>query len=136
VSAICFTEHRKIVLVSGEGQRWDMPGGRPEHAESLEDALAREVWEQACARVVRSQYIGCERVEDPNYPDGPRTYYQARFWARVEVYPFKAQFETTERRLIDTDSFLATLFWAESPIAQIILERGIAVENRNGGACL
>ncbi len=135
-SGICFTEHRKIVLVTGDGQRWDLPGGQPEQGESLEDALAREVWEQARARVVRSRYIGCQRIDDPGHPDGPRTYYQARFWARVEVYPFRAQFETVERRLIDTNDFLSTLFWAESPIAPIILERGIAVENRNGGACL
>lgn len=135
VSGICFTEHRKIVLVSGDGRRWDMPGGRPEQGESLEEALARHVWGQARARVVRGQYIGCERVEDSGHPDGPRIYYQAHCWARVEVYPFKAPSETAERQLIDTASFLSTLFWAESSVAPIILERGIAVENRNGGAC-
>jgi 8-oxo-dGTP pyrophosphatase MutT (NUDIX family) len=135
-SGICFTEHRKIVLVTRDGQRWDMPGGKPEHGESLEEALAREVWEEARARVVRSQYIGCERIDDPNHPDGPRTYYQARFWARVEVYPFKALFETTDRQLVDTDTLLSTLHWGESPIARSIRERGIAVENRNGGACI
>jgi 8-oxo-dGTP pyrophosphatase MutT (NUDIX family) len=133
---ICFTEHRKIVLVAGDDQRWHLPGGHPLEGETLEAALEREVWEEARARVVRSTYIGCQRIDDPEHPDGLTTYYQARFWARVEVYPFKALFETTERKLVDPDEFLSTLIWGDAPIAKIILDRGIAVENRNGSACI
>jgi 8-oxo-dGTP pyrophosphatase MutT (NUDIX family) len=129
---ICFTEHRKIVLVAGDEGRWNLPGGTLEDGETFEEALAREVWEEACARVVRSRYIGCQRVDDPQSPDGLTTYYQTRFWARVEVYPFKPLFETTQ----DTGEFLSTLVWGDAPAAKIILERGIAVENRNGGACI
>ena len=133
---ICFTEHRKIVLVAGDDQRWNLPGGTLEDGELLEEALAREVWEEACVRVVRSRYIGCQRIDDLDHPDGPTTYYQTRFWARVEVYPFKALYETTQRKLVDTDEFLSTLIWGDAPIAKIILELAIAVENRNGSACI
>jgi 8-oxo-dGTP pyrophosphatase MutT (NUDIX family) len=133
---ICFTEHRKIVLVAGDDGRWNLPGGTIEDGETLEEALAHEVWEEASARVVRSTYIGCQRIDDPENPDGLTTYYQARFWARVEIYPFKPLFETTQRKFVDTSEFLATLFWGDAPAAKIILDRGITVENRNGGACL
>jgi 8-oxo-dGTP pyrophosphatase MutT (NUDIX family) len=133
---ICFTEHRKIVLVLEPGGLWNLPGGTTETGESLEEALAREVWEEACARVVRSRYIGCQRVEDPHAPAGPRLYYQARFWARVEVYPFKPQFETTERRLVEPADFLQTLFWGSSPIAKLILDQGLAIEGGQGSGCI
>lgn len=133
---ICFTEHRKIVLVYGPDELWTLPGGTLEDGESIEDALAREVWEEACARVVRSRYIGCQRVDDPDAPDGRTLYYQARFWARVEVYPWKPQFEITERRLVETGEFLQTLFWGDAPIAKLILECGFAAENGQGSGCI
>jgi len=135
VHGVCFTEHRKIVLVTvGEG-RWNLPGGRPEDGETLEAALQREVWEQARARVVRSQYIGCQQVEDLDAV-GPKLYYQARLWARVEVYPFKALFETSDRKLVEPGEFLDSLFWGDVTIARLVLDCGLAVENQRGSACL
>jgi len=133
---VCFTEHRKIVLVTTGDGRWNLPGGRPELGETLEAALEREVWETARARVVRSQYIGCQQIEDPDAVTGPKRYYQARFWARVEVYPFKALFETTARRLLEPSELLDNLFWGDLPIAKMVLDCGLAVENQRGSACL
>jgi len=133
---VCFTELRKIVLVTTGAGRWNLPGGHPEQGETLEAALEREVWEEARARVVRSQYIGCQQIEDPEAAVGPKLYYQARFWARVEVYPFKALFETTDRKLVDPGEFLDNLFWGDLPIAKVVLDCGLAVENQRGSACL
>lgn len=136
VYGVCFTEHRKIVLVTTGDGRWNLPGGRPEQGESLEAALEREVWEEARARVVRSTYIGCQQVEDPDAAEGPRLYYQARYWARVEVYPFKALFETTDRQLVEPGEFLGQLFWGDVPIARTVFDCGLAVENQRGSACI
>jgi len=136
VYGICFTENRKIVLVTTGDGRWNLPGGHPEQGEALEAALEREVWEEARARVVRAQYIGCQQIEDPAAVVGPKLYYQARFWARVEVYPFKALFETTDRRLVDPGELLDSLFWGDLPIAKIVLDCGLRVENQRGSACL
>jgi 8-oxo-dGTP pyrophosphatase MutT (NUDIX family) len=133
---VCFTEHRKIVLVTTGDGRWNLPGGSPEPGETLEAALEREVWEEARARVVRTQYIGCQQIEDPDAATGPKVYYQARFWARVEVYPFKALFETTDRKLVDPAEFLDSLFWGDHPIAKAVLDCGLTVENRRGSACI
>jgi len=136
VYGVCFTEHRKIVLVTTGDGRWNLPGGSPEAGETLEAALEREVWEEARARVVRAQYIGCQEIEDPDANAGPKLYYQARFWARVEVYPFKALFETTDRKLVDPSEFLDSLFWGDMPIAKMVLDCGLAVENQRGSACI
>ena len=125
---ICFTHDREIVLIPGDGAYWNLPGGRPEGNETLEEALAREVWEEACAHVIECKYIGCQQVDDPYSPDGLATYYQTRFWARVALHPFQPAFETTERKLVPPDQFLATLSWGHSPIAPIILKEGLLVE--------
>jgi 8-oxo-dGTP pyrophosphatase MutT (NUDIX family) len=136
VYGVCFTEHRKIVLVTTGDGRWNLPGGRPEPDETPEATLEREVWEEARARVVRSTYIGCQQVEDPDAVEGPRLYYQARYWARVEVYPFKALFETTDRQLVEPGAFLDQLFWGDVPIARTVFDCGLAVENQRGSACI
>jgi hypothetical protein len=83
--------------------------------------------EEACARVVRSSYIGCQRVEEL---DGNRlAYYQTRFWARIELDEFRPEHEMTARQLVAPEQFRATLFWGAEPTAGLILERGLAIES-------
>ena len=42
-NAFCVTGDGDVVLISSDGSRWGWPGGRPEHGESWEDTLRREM---------------------------------------------------------------------------------------------
>ena len=125
---ICFDASGRILLVRLEGDYWNLPGGGVEAGETLEEALIREVGEEACARVITSRYIGCQRIDDPAHPSGPQRYYQSRFWARVELVDWEARFEASERCLVASGDFLATLAWGRAVTARFILEAGLEVE--------
>jgi 8-oxo-dGTP pyrophosphatase MutT (NUDIX family) len=120
---ICFTPDSRIVLVTWNGKDWTLPGGTIEPGETLEQTLAREVLEEASARVQECAYIGCQRVEPL---DGDRIpFFQTRFWARVELDAFAPTHEMTARRLVAPGDFLASLFWGRERTAALILERGL-----------
>jgi 8-oxo-dGTP pyrophosphatase MutT (NUDIX family) len=124
-SGLCFTEDGQIVLVAGEDGGWNLPGGKPEPGETVEQALTREVWEEACAVVQELAYLGAQEVRDPDHPSGPQVYYQTRFWARVDLEPFAPAFETRRRTLVAPEAFLETLSWGYSPIAKAILDAAL-----------
>src|SRR4030042_1552899 len=48
-SGICITDEGLIVLVTGDGESWGLPGGHPENGETIKEAFIREVREEACA---------------------------------------------------------------------------------------
>jgi hypothetical protein len=70
----------------------------------------------------------CQRVDDPDHPTGPWRYYQARFWARVELLRWDPEHEIDQRRLVRPEDFLRTLSWGSAPSAAIILAEGLKAE--------
>jgi 8-oxo-dGTP diphosphatase len=130
VLGLCFVPDGRILLVTGDGESWTLPGGHPEPGETFEAALERELREEGCARLVACDYLGCQRVEDPERPGGPERYYQVRYWARIELYPFEPRFETVARQLVAPADFLETLAWGETAAARHILDAALDLEQR------
>jgi ADP-ribose pyrophosphatase YjhB (NUDIX family) len=87
VLGFCCTPDGQILLVTSDDEAWTLPGGHPEPGETFEATLERELREEGCARLVACEYLGCQRVDDPQRPEGPDRYYQVRYWARIELYP-------------------------------------------------
>jgi 8-oxo-dGTP diphosphatase len=126
---LCFTDRGRIVIVH-DGKNWQFPGGAVEPGETLEDALIREIMEEACARVVESVYLGSIRQEENDRDAGPgrRIRYKARFWARVKMEIFRPEFETLQRAEIEPDHVVGYLGWNARKTADAILRDALSME--------
>ena len=67
VHTLAFTADGAMLLVGGPSgaAEWWLPGGGIEAGESPEDALARELLEEAAATVDALRPLGSQRVDDP-----------------------------------------------------------------------
>ncbi|MEZ4594427.1 MAG: NUDIX hydrolase [Chloroflexota bacterium] len=131
VYALAFTAEGQMLLVTDENWTpacW-LPGGGIEAGETPEQALARELIEEANAKVVKSVRIGIQQTDSS---EGYRSF-QAFYWCRVEVEEqFAPTHEVTERHLIAPNSFLDTLFWGRSdPKAEMLLDLALEIESKH-----
>jgi 8-oxo-dGTP pyrophosphatase MutT (NUDIX family) len=117
----CFTPDGLVVVVQACDGFWNLPGGQLEPGETAEEALVREVAEEACARVIESHYLACQHVWDPHAPDGHTSHYQTRWWARIELDPWEPHHEMIQRRLVSPDQGATTLSWSNTTIAERLL---------------
>jgi ADP-ribose pyrophosphatase YjhB (NUDIX family) len=128
-NAFCVTANDEIILISGDGERWGWPGGRPEGDESWEQTLYREVREEACAVVTAARLLGFCRGECRTGPEAGRVLVRSIWRAEVTVKPWQPRFEIQHRRLV-SDSRLRTDLWMEpgtEPIyRRALLEAGLA----------
>ena len=130
-SGICFTDDNRVVLVTLDGKSLSLPGGHPEGDETIEDSFRREVAEEACATVTNLVYLGAQEVNDPENQSGLKTYYQTRFWARVQIDEFKQKQDTIARKLVTPPSAInASLRWNHTKILEAIMEAALECEQR------
>jgi len=132
--AVCVTADGDAVIVTEDPTwGWGVPGGRPEGGETPEETLAREVAEEACARVVDAELLISHEVRDL---DASRTVRSVRWspacWARVEVDSWDPRFEKVERRLVPLAEVNNHLRWEAPPFVRW-LDLARAVEARRAG---
>jgi ADP-ribose pyrophosphatase YjhB (NUDIX family) len=89
-----------VVLVSGDGHRWGLPGGRPEPGEGWADTLRREVREEACATVTNCRLLGFSRGVCVRGPQAGLVLVRALWRAEVRPDPWQPRFEIVGRRLV------------------------------------
>lgn len=134
-SGICFTKEHLVVLVLHE-KGWLLPGGYPEGNETLEQALIREIDEEACAAVVDFEYLGSVKsreltaVKAPNLP----LFYQARYWVLLQQKAFEPRFEIQERKQVEPAAIVDMLRWPARGLSRLILDDALAVDRRRNVA--
>src|SRR5919198_1820655 len=117
-AAVCVSGGR-VVLVSSDGRRWGLPGGRPEPHEQWADTLRREVAEEACAVVERARLLGFTRGECLNGPEQGLILVRSMWRAEVRLDRWAPRFEIAHRRLVPTDEALRLVTVAEPGVAPI-----------------
>ncbi len=99
-AGLCVTGDGGIVLISQDGEHWDVPGGRPEGNETWEETLRREVLEEACATVVQARLLGfCRGACVAGSQVGLVTV-RSLWRAEVELAPWEPRFEVAHRRVV------------------------------------
>ncbi len=134
--AVVFTG-RSVLLVREAGGDWHFPGGRTDPGETLEQALAREMMEEAGATLVSHPLLfAAVRVEFPDGPppgaDGdPHTvYYIAELAALTPEYagdPALAEQQIAERCLVPLEDAAALL----RPFDRRLLKEALAWRQRS-----
>jgi ADP-ribose pyrophosphatase YjhB (NUDIX family) len=110
-AAVCVAGDR-VVLVSGDGDRWGLPGGRPEPGEDWLDTLRREVREEACATVTSYRLLGFSRGACVRGPQAGLVLVRAWWRAEVRLDPWRPRFEIVRRRLVPPAEAFASM-WIE-----------------------
>jgi 8-oxo-dGTP pyrophosphatase MutT (NUDIX family) len=110
---LCVTADGDAVLVNEDGRpAWGLPGGRPEAGETPDETLAREVVEEACARVLDAELLFA--TED-TFLDTERAvthrFATSIYWARVALEPWEPRFEKTARHLVPLADIAEELRW-------------------------
>jgi ADP-ribose pyrophosphatase YjhB (NUDIX family) len=108
-AAVCLARG-EVVLVSGDGENWDLPGGRPEPDESLVDTLRREIREEACAAVRSCRLLGFSRGACVRGPEQGRVLLRSLWRAEVVLEAWEPQFEIAHRQLVPAGEALGQLF--------------------------
>jgi hypothetical protein len=98
-----------VVLVSGDGARWGLPGGRPEPGEDWAATLRRE---EACATVTGCRLLGFSRGVCIRGSQTGLVLVRALWRAEVRPDPWQPRFEIVARRLVPAAEAFDSL-WIE-----------------------
>jgi len=107
-AGVCVTADGQVVVISGDGERWDLPAGRPETGETWEQTLRREMLEETCGVVRHARLLGFSRGACREGHEQGLVLVRALWRADIELRPWKPEFEVPHRRLV-TPNALRTL---------------------------
>jgi hypothetical protein len=103
-SGVCVTAGGGIILISTDGRRWGLPGGRPERDETWEETFRREMLEEACATVVQARLLGFGRSRCIEGHEAGLVIVRSWWRADVALAPWEPQFEIPYRRVFPAEA--------------------------------
>jgi ADP-ribose pyrophosphatase YjhB (NUDIX family) len=134
-AAVCVSGNQ-VVLISDDGRRWGLPGGRPEQGERWVDTLRREVAEEACALVTSCRLLGFSRGVCVRGPQAGLVLVRSMWRVEVRLEDWAPRFEIAHRRLVAGAEALRLVTAAEPGMAPIyrrmFVEAAIASVIRRG----
>lgn len=87
VYAWLLTSDRQMVVVSKDGEKWQLPGGKPDGDENALQAAVREIYEETGLDVERYRdqinFFGEYSLEDHDTVVHPPRYRQVRVWVQL-----------------------------------------------------
>ena len=119
-AGVCVTGRGRIVLVSSDGDGWDLPAGRPEPGETWEQTLRREMLEEACALVGTVRLIGFTRGACVRGRERGLVLVRSMWRAEVELADWDPRFEIQYRRVVTPRQAEHALGLATHPFAPVI----------------
>lgn len=126
--AFCFYNGQLVIVYAESKQYWTPPGGEIEKGETYEEAITREVKEEASMKVLHQKLIGFIDVYEPN-----RIIRQTRSFCVVEPYgDFVSDpgGEVTAIKLIDPKDYKQYFDWGK--VGDRIMEQALAYKNSFG----
>jgi ADP-ribose pyrophosphatase YjhB (NUDIX family) len=121
VHGYCFWQGKLVVVYAENKGYWTPPGGSVEAGETYEEALVREIVEEANMRVISHELIGYQDIYEPD-----RIIRQTRSFCVVEpIGDFVADpdGDITEIKLIDPAEYKQYFDWKQ--IGDRIMQRAL-----------
>lgn len=118
VYAVVFNDKGDILVAreSSEG-KWQLPGGKPEKGETLEETIHRELIEEVDVKAGNIYALGAQKNEVPRNPNNKEgdLFYQLRFVVELEELlpqtPDPDRGNTWERMFVPADKITEYIKW-------------------------
>jgi hypothetical protein len=126
-AALCVTTEGHVILITENGNDWDLPAGRPEPGEGWRETLDREVLEETCCLVQDATLLGFARGVCIRGHEEGLVLVRSLWRAEVVLGGWSPKFETTGRLILSPKDALPLLgHWTPEILGRFVTEAGIA----------